>query len=335
MHFADDVLTFFGSHWLLIAFMAPVFWSLVNVIDVYFVDGIYKDALDGAIISGLFQIVPWPFLIFLVGLKPTDFFQTGVLGQVLGLNAVFILSLAGGVVYALGIYFYFKALFSYNDAPFLQLVANFSVVTVPILSFLMFRETLPLMGYVGMAVTLSGAAVLSGSSYLRKRFSGKYFSIMLGAVLFLSLSMIIENRAYGLLADTYGEKGFWMGFLFFSLGAFSGGLLFSFYSMRNPFSTIRKYYKVFFLGEGLYFLGNLALQRAIGTAPSVSYVAVIETFGPVFIMLYSLIIVAGSRFVFVGKAEMFRRIYSEQTKGIWMKALATVIMAFGVFIMTS
>lgn len=330
----NDILSFAGSHWLIIALMAPMFWSLVNIIDVYFVDGIYKDELDGTIISGLFQMVPWLILIFLVNIDFPSIINFKTPGNTWGSSNILVLSFIGGTIYILGIYFYFKALFHYNDAPFLQILANLTVIVVPILSFLIFREKLPLFRYTGMALTFIGAIMLSFSPHLRKKFSIKYFKIMLGAVFLLSLSMILEDRAYNLLGESYGKQGFWVGFLFFNLGAFVGASLLAFYFRRNPFPTIRKYYKIFFLGEGLYFFGTLSFQRAIDAAPSVSYVAVIETFGPVFIMFYSLIIIFLSSIVFRGRSETLKRIYSEQIGGIWVKVFATVIMAAGVYIIS-
>ena len=155
---------------------------------------------------------------------------------------------------------------------------------------------------------------------------------MLGAVLFLSLSMIIEERAYNLLNETYGDQGFWLGFFFFSLGAFTAGLLFALGFKRNPLPLIRKYYKIFFLGEGIYFLGNLFSQKALDIAPSVSYVAAIETFTPVFILAYSLLILFFFSYILKRKNEAVERIYSEQISGILTKILATIIMAIGVYI---
>ena len=156
----------------------------------------------------------------------------------------------------------------------------------------------------------------------------------MGAVLFLSLSMIVSEKAYNLLGAKYGDQGFWMGFFFFSLGSFTAGLLFSIYSKRNPLPLIKKYYKIFLLGEGIYFFGNLFSQRALDIAPSVSYVAVVETFVPVFILAYSLLILFFFSYILRRKNETIKRIYSEQIGGIWVKVLATIIMAIGVYIIS-
>jgi uncharacterized membrane protein len=324
-----DLIIFFKNHWLAIAFLAPMFWAIVNIIDVYFVDGIYRDELDGTIISGLFQIVPWSILFFVANFKLSDAINVST-----GLDKTLILSFAGGLLYTSAFYFYFKTLFNHNDVSMLQILWNLTIIAVPALSFLFFRETLPGFKYIGMVIVLFGATMLSFNAKLRNKFSAKYFWTMMGAVLFLSLSMILEERAYNILGETYGGQGFWLGFFFFSMGAFTTGALFAIYSKRNPFPLIKKYYKIFLLGEGIYFFGNLFSQKALDVAPSASYVAVIETFVPVFILAYSLLILFLFSAILRRKNETIKRIYSEQIGGIWVKILATVVMAIGVYIIS-
>lgn len=330
----DLLVEFFKNHWLAVAFLAPMFWALVNIIDVYFVGRVYKDALDGTIISGLFQIVPWSILFFIADFNLSDAINFSSAGNILGINKALFLSFSGGMLYTASFYFYFKALFSKNDVSMLQIFWNLTVVAVPVLSFFLLGEVLPTAKYAGVAIVLLGATMLSFNAKLRNSFSKRYFKIMLGAVLFLSLSMIIEGRAYDLLNKTYGDQGFWLGFFFFGLGAFSTGLSFSLCFKRNPLHLIKKYYKIFLLGETIYFLGNLFAQRALDIAPSTSYVAVVETFVSVFVLIYSLLILFFFSYVLAKQHETVKRVYVEQVGGIWVKILATIIMAIGVYIIS-
>ncbi|MDD4901485.1 MAG: hypothetical protein PHS62_05330 [Patescibacteria group bacterium] len=322
-------LEFFKQHWLAIAFLAPMFWALVNIIDVYFVAGVYRDELDGTIITGLFQIIPWPVLFFVADFRLADAvnFHSGV-------DPTLWLSFLGGGLYTASFYFYFKALFSKNDVSLLQIFWNLTVVAVPVLSFLLLGEILPLVKYAGLVIALLGATMLSFNAKLRGNFSKRYFLIMLGAVLFLSLSMITEEKAYNLLNNTYGAEGFWLGFFFFGLGAVAAGLLCAAFFKRNPLRLIKKYYKIFLLSEGIYFLGNLFAQKALDIAPSASYVAAVETFVPVFVLIYSFLILFIFSAIIRKKSEVIRKIYTEQIGGIWAKALATVIMALGVYLIS-
>jgi uncharacterized membrane protein len=245
---------------------------------------------------------------------------------------ILIMSFAAGLLFSSSFYFYFKALFHKNDVSLLQILWNLTVIAVPVLSFVFLRETLPFVSYVGMAVVLLGATLLSFDGDLRKNFSKKYFIIMLGAVLFLSAAMILQESAYDQLNGLYENESFWLGFFFFSLGSFTTGLTFAVFSKRNPWHLIKKFYKIFILGEGIYFLGNMASQKALDVAPNASFVAVIETFVPVFVLAYSLLILFCFKLT-KKKNEIVTQIYSEQTGGIWLKVLATIIMAVGVYIM--
>jgi len=328
------MLTFFENHWLLLSFLAPMFWALVNMIDVYFVDGIYKDEMDGTIIAGFFQLIPLIILCFFV-----DF-------NLLGKNYVnsrggsffdltLLQSFLGGIFFLSAFYFYFKTLFNHNDVSLLQILWNLTIVFVPVLAFLFFGETLPIYKYASILVVLVGATMLSFDMKTRKRISVKYFWTMMGAVLFLSLSMLVEERAYEALDLSYGSQGFLLGFFFFGLGAFVTGLLFAIYAKRNPLPLIKKYYKIFLLSEGIYFLGNFASQRALDVAPSVSYVAVAETFGPIFILIYSFVILFISSYIIKKNNKIVKRIYAEQLSGVGIKIIAILIMAIGVYIMAN
>jgi hypothetical protein len=144
--------------------------------------------------------------------------------------------------------------------------------------------------------------------------------------------MIVQEYSYDGLFNLYNQHGFWLGFFFFSLGSFATGLAFAVFNKRNPLGLIKKFYKIFIVGEGIYFLGNSASQKALDITPSASFVAVVETFVPVFVLAYSLIILLFFRLM-KKKNEIVTQIYSEQTGGLWLKVLATIIMAVGVYMM--
>lgn len=148
--------------------------------------------------------------------------------------------------------------------------------------------------------------------------------------------MVFEDKVYSdLSARGLGDQGFLIGFLGFTLGAFLAGVFFALAKKRNPFPLIKRFALIFLLFEGISFLGNLASQRAIDIAPSVSYVATIETFVPVFILIDSLLILFIFWLILKKKTSIMKRIYQEQLDGIWIKALATVIMAIGVYIISN
>lgn len=342
MHSISQIFEFISNNWIIVAFLAPMAWALVNIIDVYFVEGIYKDEVDGTIISGLFQMVPWLAIFPLARINISDYinFSFGYSNQnhlqlsVFMHNAL-LYSFIGGLFFSLVFYFYFRALFQKNDASLVEIFNNLSVIIVPIAAFFIFREKLPFAGYIGMGVTLLGATMLLAGSIIKKRISASLLGNMFLCALFLSLSLIFEDQAYTMLSDTsLGNSGFWAGFFFFSIGVFACAVIFSIIHARNVFPLIKKYLLIFIIAEGVSFSGTLFMQRALDISPSASFVATIETFVPAFVLLYSVII--------VGFLYIFRRpdkinqvlpdLYKLQVREFIPKILAIVTMGMGVYI---
>jgi len=330
----NNLIVYLSNYWLVIAILAPMFWALADIINIYFVDGIYKDEIDGTIISGIFQIIPWFILLIFSG------FRVAIISDLrLSLNFIegkeaIALSFFGGILYALAAYFYYKALFHKNDVSIVQILFNLTIIVLPVLSFIFFREILPVYKYAGMAVIFFGATLLSLGGRPDKKVSLKYFLIILGAVFFLSFSMLALGRAYDLLNFTGARQGFWLGFSFFILGGFISGISFGLLFRRNPLPLIKKYYTIFILGEVVNFFGNLFSQRALDISPSVSYVSAVETFSPVFIIAFSLLILFFFRRILARKNQAVERVYSGQIGDGRVKLLATVIMAVGACIIS-
>jgi len=317
------------NQWLFFAFLAPIFWAFVNIIDVYFVDRVYKDELDGVIISGLVQIAFLPFFLFFSNFKIIDFINFKLAE---GLVNVLALSFVGGFIYMLAIYFYFKSLFNKNDVTILQfLLWSSNIIVVPVLSFFLLGEILQPYKYIGLMIVLIGAIVPLFHSKITEKFSRKYIYSVLGATIFLSLSMIIGKNTYDLLSIAYGNKGFWIGMVFFSFGAFVAGTLFAISSKRSPWPLIRIYYKPFISIETIYYLGNVFSQQALNIAPSASYVAAVDAFVPVFILVYSIVILLLSSILKINNRAI-QKIYTDQITGFWVKVLATIIMVIGILL---
>lgn len=312
--------------WFFIAFLAPIFWAIVNIIDVFFVSSVYKDEVDGTIVYGFFQLIPVAVLLFVLRNNLGNFSSHPILW----------LAILAGFLTATAFYFYFKALFHHSDVAFLQILWSLTIIAVPVFAFLLWRETLLPYKYLGMLITLVGGFLLALSEQIRSRFSKKYIWIMAGAVIFLSLSMVLQERVYSQLATgNLGGQSFLTGLLFFSIGGLLCGLSFALFGRRNPIVILRKYYKVFLALEIVNFLGILASQKAISIAPSVSYVATIETFVPVFVLIFSIItLFAFSSVLKKRSTEKLKDLYRQQLEGIWFKIAATIVMAVGVYIIS-
>ncbi|MDI6777847.1 MAG: EamA family transporter [Patescibacteria group bacterium] len=305
------------NSWLLVAFIAPFFWALVNIFDVYFVSEIYEDEYEGTVIMGLFQVIPWlmvPFVRFEIP-------ALGIIGW----------SILGGLSALAAMFFYFKALFHARDIATIQVFWNLVALAVPILAFILIGERLTKMQYLGILVAFSGVVFITLDKSIRGKNIKRLAAIMSAAILFFSLSMIIQEHVYS-------QTNFFGGLIFFSVGYFVGGvLLFGFRrtNMTRRLVHLNKKYFFWFIGAELVTqIGVVASQRAIFLSPSVSFVALIESLQPAFILILSALLFAllGLSFVKFGKRDVLRKLYAEQIAAKKSKIFAIVIMAIGIFL---
>ncbi len=303
------------NNWLFVAFLAPFFWSLVNIIDLYFVEEIYDNEYDGTVMTGLAQIIPW-FTLPFIGLVVPD------------LRSV-IMATLGGFFLVTAYFFYFKALFSTGDAALIQIIWNTVGIFVPILAFLFLQEKLSVVQYLGIGVTFIGAMYISFNNKFQGGNTRKIIPIMAGAIIFLSLSMIFTR-------DVYSRTSFHSGIMFFSLGSILAGIFFYFLRIRkhgtgNLINIGKKYYIWFLLVESLTMLGIIASQRAINISPAVSFVAAIESIQPAFIIIVSAVFFSFLSLCSYKKKDIIKRIYNDQLVGIYAKIFAIIIMAVGIY----
>lgn len=316
----DSISSLWGD-WLFVAFLAPFFWALVNVIDVYFVDDVYEDEWDGITISSLFQLSPW--VLPILGIVSFDY--PG--------NKVFTLAFLGGSFLTIAFFFYFKTLFASNDVVVISALWNLSVPLVPFLAWLLIGEKLTLRNYFGILLAFVGATVFAFHKKIKTNKFGKVALLMSGAIFFLSLSMVVQSVVYQMIG-----KDFWTGFLSFSVGAGITGLAMLFLDqkplkmrMNHLYGITKTYFFVFFLAESLNLLAVLSSQRAIDLSPAVSFVAVIESMVPVFVLFLSLLL--ATVFLWLDRSKMLM-IYQEQLFGFKIKILACGIIATGIYLIS-
>ena len=310
------------ENWLLVAFIAPMLWSLVNLIDVYFVNDVYRDEYDGEIISGLFPILPWTLVLF--GVVAFNFPDTG-----------WMWFLTGGALFLFANFFYFKSLFRNNDAALVQIFWNLTVPFTLLFSWFFFQESLNLKEYIGIAI------VLIGVIYLSLQEKGDEWKIkdvlknIIPASVLLASSLVCTNYAY-----ESSEVHFFDGYLVFASGMVLGALalnLFDKTSLKNRFSQItvltKKYFLVFFAAELLALVGTITSQRALDLSPSASFVATIESLSPVFVMFFSLVIVVLGR-TLIRDFSVSESLYNAQFRALKKKFFAVTTIAIGIFLVS-
>lgn len=314
-----DFIASLWGHWLFVVFLAPLFWALVNIIDVYFVSGVYEDEWDGIVVSSIFQLLPWLLPFF------------GIVSFVYPSTQVFALAFLGGSCLTIAFFLYFKTLFISNDIVVVGALWNLSVPLVPFLAWLLIDEQLAMQNYAGISLAFIGATVFAFHQKIKTRRFGRVVTLMSGAIVFLSLSMVVQSIVYRSI-----DSDFWSGFLSFSIGAVATGLLtllFDRNSLRDRanhlYRITKAYFLVFFIAESLNLMAILSSQRAIDLSPSVSFVAVIESVVPVFVLILSLFAVLV--FVWLDKFRA-QQIYQDQLVGFKTKLLACCIIAAGIYL---
>ena len=93
----------------------------------------------------------------------------------------------------------------------------------------------------------------------------------------------------------------------------------------------KSYFFIFFLAESLNLLAVLSSQRAIDLSPIVSFVAVIESSVPIFVMLLSLSLVP--ILLFLNKKKV-HEIYQNQLVAFKTKIVACVMIALGIYLIS-
>lgn len=308
--------------WLLIAFIAPALWAIVNLIDVYFVDSVYSDAYDGAIISGLFQILPWT--IVLVGFWEFQFSS-------LGAPHLFI----AGAFFLWSVFFYFQALFSKNDAALIQLLWNLTAPVTIFFAWLFYRDTLIWIEYLGALLVLLGASFLSLKGSLQWSEVRALAKPMLPAIFLLALSMVSADYGYQKSPTSFLDS-----YLLFSLGSVFAALVLLGIKIREGKRRLahiaglsKKYFFVFLVAELVALVGTVFSQRAIDLAPSPALVATIESLSPAFVMLFSFGLLLLLRLL-KSNTHVITEIYREQCHGYPVKIVSMCIISGGIYLLS-
>ncbi len=306
--------------WLLVSLIAPFLWAIVSIIDNYFVDSVYKDELDGIVLSSIFQVFPWV-------LVPFGFLHFSPVG-----GDVF-WSVASGFLFLLSLFQYFRSLFRVNDSALMQILWSLSVPLVPFFALFLLAEKLSLNHYIGIGIAFMGVLLFNFDIQkgARKRLALVAFP-MTYAVLFMAASMVFSKKAYTVSPDVQTN------FLLFCLG---GVLVLIFVPLfdtqtvaqrgAQTWKLLRKYILIFVAAEGLSVMATFTSQWAIQLAPAISFVALVESLTPVFVVSISLPIYFLVRF---RNNQRLANIYQEQLTHIPVKILATGIISGGIFLIS-
>lgn len=295
------------DNWLAIGLLSVAAWGLSCVIDVCFVgQGVYRKAVDGVAIAGLFFVVP------LVASRPAPLQEIDP-----GVAAVAVLA---GIFYLLHIYTYFRALFALNDASNAEIFNTLSVLLVPVLAFVLLGEILLPLHYIAIGLSVLGIAILVGLQLAR--LTWKVTALLGTSVLFISLVMVMQ-------AWVLRHTGYETAVSLFSFGAVVSVvlLLLARPRLRSRAALIGKRFGPLLVGVQLLELGAiLGVQRATDVGPSVSLVALLECSLPVFVMGFSWLLAGAARCWRLSDGDGIRNALAAQTRAYPAKLLSLVLI---------
>ena len=302
------------DNWIFMALLATGAWALSCVIDVCFVsNGVYRKASDGPAIAGLFCFVPMLFSSGTVDGSNVDW-------------AIACVGMLSGVVFLLHIYFYFRALFSLNDAVNAEIFNTLCVLFVPVLAFVLLGERLAWPNYVAIVLAVLGILVLV--RFQLSRLSLVVIGYLIASVVAISLMMVMQ--AWVLQRTSYATA-VWL----FSSSAFvSVMLIFGIprHSRRRVGKMCRQFGALFIVVQLLELGAILGSQRATDLGPSVSLVALIECSLPIFVMAFSgLFALVAHRWMPV-RSLAVRSALSLQTVAAPSKIASMFLIVFAIFL---
>ncbi|HCU70713.1 MAG TPA: hypothetical protein DIC35_03075 [Candidatus Moranbacteria bacterium] len=315
---------FFGE-WMLYAIPFLMFFSAVNVMDTFFIaEEIYKDAYETMIVSSLFKIIG----IIIVG---AVFFK-----ETLALPLeVIALSVLGGILLSISFLFCSMSLFKYNDMALIHVFWGLSTPVTAVMAWFFLKEDLGIASYLGMAVIIVGAGLLSFSKKSLKCNLGSFSLMMIPLIVFYSLSeVVMKHVEEGLHAD------FWATFSWVCVGQVIFGLIllavrYGKVKERKLFQRIAnaKNRNLFVISEMFELLGTFFMMLSIAKTPSVTYFAVMDSFLPLMVII--LTGTTGSVMIMLGKSKSLSVVFKENhLAGIAAKVAAIIMMAFGVYVMS-
>ena len=265
-------------NWLIIAFLAPLFWAISNFIDKLLISKYFKGGIGTLIIYSCLMGLPVAILIFL--------FKPEVL-QVSFALALFML-LNGGL-YSIYLFPYLKAL---HKADASTVIPVFQIIPVLsyLLAFLILGETLSKKQVIASLLIITGAIGIS------LKWEGRRTRLRKEVVLLILLASLIISITTVLFKFFAIDLNFWTVSFWYFLGSLILGILLLIFS--------KKYQKEFINSlklNGKKIIGLNAINETVNTVAEMIFgyatllaplalVSVINGFQPLFVFLLGILL---------------------------------------------
>lgn len=320
-----------AENWLILALASPVFWAAICLIDCCFVGkGLYRSALDGPVLAGIFSAIPLVLLTLTGATTETQSissahalisYNTYPASEVHG--AILISALAA-LFYSAHIFFYFRTLFRLNDSANTESILALSVAIVPVLAWFLLGERLTPLFYLSVGLTVVGLIIASRST-IHRMFQDKSVELIVNENVNIGTTTRISNwlprsfnqqcARYGVVADLTAAVFCFSAYMVLQAKALEDlsftdatisfnatMLLLSLLALgcsapyrRRIFRLLFRYFSIFLCAEGLEIAARLAAQRATEIGPSVTAVTLVQCLLPPLIIIICLVLMGADR----------------------------------------
>lgn len=248
---------------LFFAFLSPVMWALMNVIDTYIVKRKVKHVLSFAVVSGIINIFLGVVLVLSLNWSGYSLFDLRF-------------SVLAGLMLGIQIYFYYGMLAKYDVSHVVGLIYIYPLI-VAFLSYLFLNEQLSLFGYFGGFLTIMGIFLMSVRLHKLK------MNILGWSILMLAITSAL-NEFFIKLATV--QLPVWNGTAINSIiiGLCILPALFN-YKIRKDFPKELKNIPITLVSE-LLTLGAIATLYLAMTGLPATIVSVISATQPLFVLIF-------------------------------------------------
>jgi len=290
--------------WVLFSILSAAVWAIVNTVDKYVLTKLVRKPVTPLIILGIIGLISSFFVYLFHGFSYLSYFNIA-------------LAFFAGILYVIGVLFYFKAVKIEEISRVIPLL-YLSPLFVSILAAAFLREIFTPIKYLGIFLLVTGAVSISSKNFIKFGF-GKAFWFMVVASLTLSLNSVITKYLLNFV-------DFWTIFSYIRIGAFFALIPIFFFSFKDLKLAVRENGKktiiVMSLNEILALFAVILITIAM-TKGYVTLVNALSSVQPFFVLLIAVIL-----------SVFYPKILKEEIgkSAILLKLIAITLMFVGVIL---
>lgn len=257
--------------WILFSILATLVWAIVNTVDKYILTKLVRKPVILLMILGIIGLIA-SFLVYLFhGFSYLSYFNIA-------------LALVAGILYIIGVLFYFKAVKIEEISRVVPLL-YLSPLFVSILAAIFLGEIFTPIKYLGIFLLIIGAIFISSKNFIKISFGKAFWFIVLASLVF-SVNAVITKYILNF-------TDFWTIFSYMRIGAFFALIPIFCFSFKDLIFAVRDYGKkaiiVISLNEILALVGIILITIAMSRG-YVTLVNAISSVQPFFVLLFAVIL---------------------------------------------